>query len=366
MEAGLRDKAKRYSCIKYALALIDTAYLVASLLLFQGLGLSRILTDKLAHSLPYLLILPTYMSIISLTYYLLNLPLNFYQSFVLEHKFALSNQKIKDWILDQIKAGAISYLIALILIGAFYYILARHPANWWLIISILWILFSLIFARLLPTLIIPIFFKYKKFSDEVLRVRILNLANKMGLRVLDCFEIDLSRKTLKANAAFAGLGRAKRVILADTLKDKYTYDEIEVILAHEFSHYKLKHLLKLILLNALATIASFYLIFKTSGSVLNFFGLSKLSDIAVLPIVILYFVLFGIITQPVNNLVSRRLERNADKLALKETGLRDAFILAMEKLSLQNLADRSPHPIIKFFFFDHPPIDERINAARAI
>jgi STE24 endopeptidase len=188
----------------------------------------------------------------------------------------------------------------------------------------------------------------------------------MQVKILDCYQIDFSKKTLKANAAFVGIGKTRRVILADTLKDKYTFDEIEVILAHEFAHYRLRHLLKLILLSSLVIIISFYLIFRTSSYALGLFGLSSLSDIASLPLIFLYFVLLGIIMQPLQNYVSRRLERNADIMALKITGLKEAFISMMEKLALQNLADRNPHPLIKFFFFNHPPIDERIAAAMAV
>lgn len=223
----------------------------------------------------------------------------------------------------------------------------------------------MILARLVPIIIIPLFFKYKKLSDEVLRQRILNLAKKMKIKLLDVFEIDFSKKTLKANAAFVGMGKTRRVILADTLKDKYTPEEIEVILAHEFAHYKMKHLLKLILLNSLVTLGCFYLIFRTSGSVLAAFGFSSLSDIAALPVVIIYFTLFGIITQPLTNLISRRFEKDADIAALKVTQNKDAFISMMNKLADQNLADRNPHPLIKFYFFDHPPISERISLAQA-
>lgn len=187
----------------------------------------------------------------------------------------------------------------------------------------------------------------------------------MQVKILDCFEIDFSKKTLKANAAFLGWGATRRVVLSDTLRDKYSYDEIEVILAHEFVHYKLKHLLKLILVNSFVIILSFYIIFRTSGYSLKLFGMSSLSDIAALPVMLIYFVLFGIIMQPFENFISRRLERNADMMALKITGLNEAFISMMDKLAKQNLADRNPHPLIKFFFFDHPPIDERIALARS-
>ncbi len=356
--------AKKYSSLKYTLAIADTAFLLVLLLIFTGFGFSNILARQLLNlTTNYYIIVPLYLLIISLVYYLITFPLNFYSSFTLEHKFCLSKQKIGDWAKDQIKGGIIYYIISIILIASFYYILKHFIYNWWRVVSIAWIFFSLILARLAPIVIIPLFFKYKKLSDDILRERIMNLANKMRVKILDVFEIDLSSKTLKANAAFVGMGSTKRVILGDTLKDKYSEDEIEVILAHEFAHYRLKHLLKLILINSLATILAFYFIFKTSGYILGLFGLSSLSDIAALPVLIMYLVLFGIVTQPFQNYISRHLEKNADKMALSVTGLKGAFVSMMEKMSNQNLADRNPRPLIKFFFFDHPPVDERINMA---
>ncbi len=357
----------KYSSFKYTLAILDTACLIALLLIFTGFGFSKILAQRLLNlTTNYYIIVPLYLLIISVFYYALNFPLNFYSSYVLEHKFCLSKQKIGDWAKDQIKAGIIYYIISIILIASFYCILKHFKYSWWWAVSIAWIFFSLILARLTPIVIIPLFFKYKKLSNDALRARIMSLADKMKVKILDVFQIDFSKKTLKANAAFVGIGKTKRVILADTLEGKYTDDEIEVILAHEFAHHKLKHLLKLILINSLATILAFYFIFKTSGNVLNFFGLSSLLDIAAFPVIIMYLVVFGIVTQPFQNYISRRLEKNADKMALSVTGLKEAFVSMMEKLSAQNLADRKPHPIIKFFFFDHPPVDERINMAKSL
>jgi len=362
---NLTNIAKRYSSLKYTLAILDTIYLLFLLLIFLGSGLSGILTQWLFKFTTHnYLIKPLYLLIISLGYYFLSFPLTFYQSHILEHKFSLSKQCLRDWFMDQIKGAILSYIIAVILISAFYYVLGRNPKAWWLIISLFWIFFSLILAKLVPIIIIPLFFKYKKLSDEILRERIINLAHKMKIKILDCFEIDFSKKTLKANAAFVGWGITRRVILADTLKDKYSHDEIEVILAHEFAHYRLKHLVKLILINSLTIILSFYIIFTSSSYFLGIFGLSSLSDIAALPIILIYLVIFGIIMQPFENYISRRLERNADMLALKITGLKEAFISMMEKLATQNLADRNPQPLIKFFFFDHPPVDERITTAK--
>jgi len=366
-KVSVLDKAKKYSSIKYTLAIIGYFYILVLLLLFQGLRLSQILTNSLCKfiSVNYLII-PAYLLIVYVLYYFLVFPLNFYGSFILEHKFCLSNQKIQDWFKDQIKAEIISYIIAIILIGAFYYILKHYIHTWWLVVSLFWIFFSLIFAKVMPIVIIPLFFKYKPLSDTALRVRIINLAGRMRIKILDVFEIDFSKKTTKANAAFVGVGKTKRVILADTLKSKYSDDEIEVILAHEFAHYKLKHLLKLILLNSTAIIITLFIVFKTSDYTLDLFGLSALSDIAALPLVLIYFLILGIIMQPFENYLSRRLERNADIEALKITGLKEAFISMMEKLASQNLADRNPSPFIKFFFFDHPPVDERIALSKLL
>ena len=360
-------KAKKYSLAKYSLSMFDSAYLTTLLLVFSGFGLSKNLADLLRQINPdEFVLVPSYILVASIFYYLLTFPLTFYRTFTLEHKFSLSNQKSLDWFSDQLKSGIISYIIATLLIWAFYFILKHFEKSWWWVYSFFWIFFSLILAKLTPVVIIPLFFKYKKLSDENLHQRILNLADKMKVKIVDCFEIDFSRKTLKANAAFVGVGSSRRVILADTLKDKYTHDEIEVILAHDFAHYKLKHLLKMIAVNSCVTVICFYLVFKSSALALKLFGFSSLQDIAFLPVILIYFVLFGIVMQPAECFLSRKLEKNADKHALEVTGLKEAFISMMEKLSAQNLADRSPHPLIKFFFFDHPSVDERIKMAELL
>ena len=360
----MADLAKSYSHQKYFLSIIDTFYSIALILVVLGSGLCFPLENLIkSFGLPGYLSIAVFLLVILVLYYLLSLPLNFYAGYTLEHKFSLSKQKISSWLIDQLKSGILGYIIFLILILGFYWVLGNFD-QWWLVISILWIVFSVVLAKLTPVLIIPLFFKYKKLEDEVLRQRIFNLAQKMQVKLMDVFEIDFSKKTLKANAAFTGMGKTKRVILADTLKDKYSHDEVEAILAHEFAHFQRKHILKLIAINSLLTLGLFYLIFKTNVYFLGAFKLSSLAQLASLPLVFLYFALFGIILQPLEAYVSRRFEREADALALKTTQNKEAFISLMDKLASQNLADRNPHPLIKFFFFDHPPIDERIKTAK--
>jgi len=357
--------AKSYSQQKYALSIVDVIYNIALILFFLGTGLSLSLENFLISlGIPSYSLSAAFLLVVFFLYYLLNLPVNFYSGFILEHKFNLTKQKAGAWVVDQLKSAVLAYIISLILILTFYWVLGRFN-QWWLVISVFWIIFSIVLAKLTPILIIPLFFKYKKLEDDILRQRIFNLASKMQIKILDVFEIDFSKKTLKANAAFTGLGKTKRVLLADTLRDKYTHDEVEVILAHEFAHYQLKHIIKLIAINSLVTLGLFFLIFKTNSYYLEIFKLSSLAQLASLPLVFLYFISFGIIMQPLEAFISRLFEREADNLALKVTCAREAFISVMEKLANQNLADRNPHPLIKFFFFDHPPIDERIKIAKS-
>ena len=366
-EDNLTEKSRKYSTIKYSLSASVLVYDFLLLAGFQASGLSGLLAKGVNLLLAgNYLVLPVYFFIIFFVYYILSFPLNFYQSFILEHQFQLTHQSVRSWFFDQLKGGIIAYFISIILLEVFYALSSLQPQNWWWIISLFWIFFSLVLAKLAPIIIIPLFFKYKKFSDQELRQRIIRLSGKMKLKILDVFEIDLSRKTEKGNAALVGFGSTRRVILGDTLRGKYAPEEIEVILAHEFAHQKLQHLLKLILSSAVTTGLFVYAIYRTSPRALGFFGLDSLNDISALPLIFIYLLLSGVILRPWENFLSRKFEFEADRMAITITGLKNAFISTMDKLFAQNLADRNPHPLIKFFFFDHPPIDERIKLARSL
>jgi STE24 endopeptidase len=144
----------------------------------------------------------------------------------LEHKFSLSRECFSEWFKDALKEGFIFYIISLILIEFLYFSFDYSPSHWWILVSLFWIFLSIILAKIFPIFIIPLFFKYKKLNDEDLRRRIIELASKMKVKILDIFEIDLSKKTVRANACFLGLGKGKRIILADTLRNKYTPQQI--------------------------------------------------------------------------------------------------------------------------------------------
>lgn len=354
------DRIKRYSRIKYTLAVVDVIFLLIILILFQlsGLAMSlRTWADRLFVN--QVLIIFFYCLVLFLLYFIFNFPLKLYRSYIVEHRFNLSKERFSQWFTDQVKEFFVSFFLFIILVEGFFYILRQYPHSWWWISSLFWVFFSVIIAELSPILIIPLFFKYKRISDQDLRQRILNLAAKMGINILDVYQIDFSKKTIKANAALTGLGKSKRVILTDTLQGKFSHDEIEVILAHELAHYRLGHLIKLLILNAGIILFIFYFLSKISGFIFGIFNLN-LADIAGLGIWLICFIIFQVLFIPLLNWISRKMESHADYLAIKFTDLKQAFISMMEKLSEQNLVERKPSRWVKILFFDHPPVEERI------
>ena len=359
----ISDRIKTYSRIKYTLAIAEFIYLLSILALFQLSGLAIYLRIRLADLFANeILLVFSYCFVLFLLYFIFSFPLGFYRSFVLEHRFGLSKERFPHWLADQLKEFFVGFLIFIILIGGFFYFLSNFPDHWWWICGLFWIFFSLILARLFPVLIIPLFFKYKRITDKDLRQRILDLANSMGIKVLDVYQIDFSKKTKKANAALVGLGRSKRVVLTDTLLGEFSPEEIEVILAHEFSHFRLKHLIKLLILNASLVLFIFYFLFKFADPIFSRVNLN-LADIAGLSIWIFCFVFLQACFIPLLNWISRNMEKNADSLAIEFSKKKSAFVSMMKKLSERNLVEHKPAVWVKIFFFDHPPVDERIALA---
>jgi len=173
----------------------------------------------------------------------------------------------------------------------------------------------------------------------------------------------MSKNTKKANAAFTGIGKSKRIILGDTLLKNFSPEEIETVFAHEMGHYKKRHIMKLMTVSVVMTFAGLYLTSLAYSNSLNTFGFNSVSEIAALPLLFIYLSLFGLITSPISNILSRKFEWEADTFAIETTRDKGAFISAMEKLADQNLADKTPNKIIEFLFHSHPSIDKRIKFA---
>lgn len=358
------EKAKQYSRIKYRFFFIEYVYLLIFLIFYQYSGLSKSIKEIcLRLTSHYYIVVFIYVFIFSLIYYVIFFWLRFYKGFILEHKFSLSKQSFSLWMKDELKATLITGTIFFIFIELFYLLLEKSPKTWWIWLGVIWIAFSILLARLFPVLIIPLFYKYKPISNEELKVALIDLCQKYGIKILDVYQVDLSRKTKKANAGFVGLGRSKRIILSDTLLENYTPGEIKVALAHELGHRKFMHIWKLLFFGSFTTIFSFYLIYLLSDWIIKLLGISGIWDVEGFPMISLILVATGFIFLPLQNGYSRSLEKEADLFALDATASAQDFINCMKKLARQNLADPDPPFLIEFLLYDHPSISKRIRSA---
>ena len=361
-----QKKAKEYARIHRRLFVVELAWsgLYALLWLVAGwaVGLKAALLGLHAN---LWLVIAAFAGIYAGIDMLLSLPLSYYSEFVLPHRYELSNETLKGWIADNLKALLISTPIGLILIEVIYAVLQRFPDTWWLWAAGFMLLFTVLLANLSPVLIAPIFNKYIPLGEEHqdLAERLLRLAERAHTRVRGVYKFDLSRRTKTANAALTGIGNSRRIILGDTLIEEFTPDEIETVLAHELGHHVNRDIPLIILVGSVSTLVGFYLASLGLKWGVHFWVFKDAADIAALPLFLLVIGVYSLMTMPLNNAFSRWRERLADQYALQATGNGEAFASAMRRLANQNLADADPEPWVEFLLYSHPALRKRIAMA---
>jgi len=359
-------KAKKYNQVKRRLSIsnyiIDFLFLLLFLLTGMSLSLQRLFEEFTSN--PWFVV-GGYFFIFIILIEILSLPISFYSSFYIEHYYKLSNQSLNDWLKDKIKGFAISIVLGLSFLELLYWILRSFPSWWWLIGAFTFTIIFVLLAKLFPVLFIPIFFKFKPIEDEELKKRLLDMASKAGTTVRGIYKIDLSKKSKTANAGLVGLGNTRRIVLSDTLLNKFHFDEIEVILAHELGHHLYKHMSKLIIIQSMLTISAFFVADKVLKRSFSYFNFEFIHDIGNLPIFLLVFLILGFVFFPFANSYSRKLEKAADRYALLATRNKNAFISSMKKLASLNLAEIEPSAFIELIFYSHPSIQKRIEFAKS-
>ena len=356
--------ARRYATIRYRLLLANLlgSLLVLGLMQLSGFShaIARWWSERFASET---LVILSYLAAVGTFYELIFLPLNFYGSFLLEHRFGLSRMTLKQWLIREAKQLAIGALFGALLVEGLYALLRYASESWPLWATIGWVTFSVVLARMFPTLLLPIFYKSAPLQDESLAKRLLGLCQRAGIQALGVFRLDLGVETRKANAALAGLGKTRRVLLSDTLLEQFSADEIEGVLAHELGHQRFRHISKLLLINTLGSWVAFSLTALVGGLWIAPLGLRDLSDIAGFPTLALWFSLLSLLTLPLQQAISRHFEWQADRFAVATASQPSAFASALRKLSSINLADPAPPRWVELLFYDHPPITKRIAAA---
>jgi STE24 endopeptidase len=370
IDADRQRQAKEYARIRHRLLALDLILTALALVVVLALGLNvwlkqivLAITRDPSPSSGQALWLSTflYFAVAFIAYGALFFPLSYYSGFVLEHRYGLSTQTLRAWLMDVAKGGALSIVLGGLVIEVIYAVLRAMPETWWLWASAFMILFSVVLANLAPVLIFPIFFKFKPLDDVELAARLTALAERANTRVRGVYTMYLSEKTTAANAALMGLGNTRRIVLGDTLYEKYSHDEIETILAHELGHHVHHDIGWGLLVESVVTIVGFYIadvFLKWSVTQLHYAGIA---DLAAFPLLGLAIGAFGLVTTPLGNAFSRWRESLADGYALQATRNAPAFIGAMEKLANQNLAELEPGRWVEILLYDHPPIGKRIQ-----
>ena len=373
MEEGLeantnqerQREAKRYNKISRWVQISEFLLGILFILILLFFGFSARIRDFSLNytNSPWILIL-LYLFIVSVIYEIFSFPLDFYDGFVLEHKFGLSNQKFGGWLKDHLKGTGVSFVIGLTVVEILYFLLRNFPLSWWFSAALVFILLLILFSKIVPLIILPLFFKFTALEDEELRRRLLELGSKTQSKIIGVFKWGLEEKTKKANAALTGWGKTKRIILADTLLKDYTPDEIETILAHELGHFRKKHIWQNLCIQSILSFLGWYCAYRILNLSSGHFNLKGIDDIAGLPLIALVFSVISLMFLPWSNLYSRFLEKQADFFSLELTQKPDAFISSMEKLTAQNLAEYQPNKIIEFIFHSHPSMAKRIKLAK--
>ena len=363
----MNSQAKKYNNIKLTVGITKGIVSFLLLLVFVAIGLSSSLEGVVRrYSGNDYVVLLIYVAVLGLFSSILFFPVSYYVEFHLEHKFNLSNQTFWKWIWENAKETMVGSVIGFPLLILFYFVLNYFGQTWWLPFGIIMFVFSVILARIVPTFIMPLFYKITALDDPDLKERITELGTAAGLKVENVFKFDMSKNTKKANAAFTGLGKSKRILLGDTLLDEYSKDEIETVIAHELGHYKKKHIIKNIIMGTVFSFLTFFLIAILYSKSISWFGFVTITKIAALPLLVLWGSLIALVLEPVTNYISRKYEYEADEYAVLSTGKKNEFISTLERLTDQNLGDREPHPLVEWFFYSHPSINKRISMINRI
>ena len=306
-----------------------------------------------------------YVVILALLQEALAFPLAFYRGFFLDRRYGLSLEPPAAWFRDHVKATGLGVILGIAGAEVVYFALRVSGAWWWLISAAVFVAAMAVMAKIAPIVLLPLFYRFTPLDRESLRTRLVSLSQRAGVPVLGVYEWALGAKTRRANAALVGTGATRRIIVSDTLLAEYSDDEIEVILAHEIGHHVHRDILVALIAESVLLVAAFYAAAAALDASWERLGFRSATDIAALPLLLLAGGTLTVFATPVVNALSRWNERRADRYALKLTRQPAAFISAMKRLGTQNLAEERPSRAVLWLFHTHPPIEQRIKAARS-
>jgi STE24 endopeptidase len=295
----------------------------------------------------------------------LELPFTVYRTFVLEREFGFNRTTLGVFLMDLIKQTILAFLIGTPLLLAALWLMQSSGGLWWVYVWLLWTAFSLFMVWAYPTLIAPLFNRFKPLDRDSLRARLQALLTRTGFRSEGIFVVDSSRRTAHGNAYFTGFGRSKRIVFFDNLLDQLAENEVEAVVAHELGHYRLHHIVKRMVLVITMSFLALALLGWLAGQPWFYqaLGVDRPSNHAALALFVLVSPVFTFFLTPLIARRSRRHEHEADGFAAEQSDAR-ALIGALVKLYKENATTLTPDPLHSAFYDSHPPALERIGQLR--
>lgn len=367
LRARYTPETRAYADLKLVLRVLQPLWgiAVAALLLFSG---AASWMRDVAHAMGkalwvrVLVVLALYLGVSTL----LALPLAWYDDFVLEHQFGLSNQAWSGWVSDQLKGTLFTLAVfGIVPILALVYAAFGRVRRWWLALAIATAPLVLAGTLLQPLVFDPLFNRFTPLADAPLRARILELAERADIPARRVVQVDKSEQTRKFNAYVNGFGASQRIVLWDTTLEGLEDDEILFVTGHEIGHYALGHIWKGIAFTVVLAFALLFLLQRFCDAALAHFGerwgVHGMADVASMPLFVGALSLFALIAQPAVNAYSRLIEVESDAYALEITRDGDAGARTFVKLASQNRSNPEPHPLVRILFSTHPPAIERVR-----
>ncbi len=299
--------------------------------------------------------------------YLVDWPLNFYEGFLRQHAYGLSNQDFGKWLGDSLKGLLVTLVAGCLFLWVPYLLLRLSPRRWWLYTGILSVPFMFFVVLITPIWVEPLFNDFHEMKDKGLEAKILALASRAGIEEDKVYEVDKSKDTKAVNAYVTGFLGTKRIVLWDTLLQKMNDREVLVVMGHEMGHYVLNHVVQGVLLAALPILIGLYVVHLLSGILIGRykerFGFDRLSDVASLPLLLLLGGVVSFVLMPFGLAFSRHVEHEADRFGLEITKDNHAAAMAFVKLQQENLGNPWPGLVMKLLRASHPPLGERVEFA---
>jgi STE24 endopeptidase len=291
-------------------------------------------------------------------------PLGYYGGYVLPRAFGLGRQSRRAWAVDWLKVTLLSTVLASLVAGVFLWSVVATGSNWWWTFGLFASFAGLALVFVTPYVLVPLFFKMRPLADAATVERIHALVNRAGTPVRDVCSLDFSRRSAEANAAVIGLGRSRRVVIADNLLAEFSAAEVDAVVAHELGHHVHHDVQRLLAGNAVLIWVGLFVASRVANAALPVLSLPSLAYVPGYPMLLFVVELFFLLVSPLLNWWSRRLETGADRFALHLTRNPAEFAAAMRRLGCQNLIELHPPRWSELLLATHPPLGRRIRMAQ--